>query len=44
MPGYSRIPSDSRWDIVNYVRYLNGQVQMPAQTAQAATPPQGATQ
>ena len=44
MPSYSRIPSDSRWDIVNYVRYLNGQVQMPAQTAQAATPPQGATQ
>lgn len=44
MPNYKRIPSDTRWDIVNYVRYLNGQVQMPAQTAQAATPPQGATQ
>ena len=44
MPSYGRIPSDSRWDIVNYVRYLNGQVQMPAQTAQAATPAQGATQ
>ena len=44
MPSYSRIPSDTRWDIVNYVRYLNGQVQMPAQTAQAATPPQGASQ
>jgi mono/diheme cytochrome c family protein len=44
MPSYKRIPSESRWDIVNYVRYLNGQVQMPAQTAQAATPPQGATQ
>lgn len=44
MPSYSRIPSDTRWDIVNYVRYLNGQVQIPAQTAQAATPPQGATQ
>ena len=25
MPGYSRIPSEDRWDIVNYVRYLNGQ-------------------
>lgn len=23
MPGYSRIPSGDRWDIVNYVRYLN---------------------
>ncbi len=22
MPAYSRIPSDDRWDIVNYVRYL----------------------
>ena len=44
MPSYKRIPSDSRWDIVNYVRYLNGQGPVPAQTAQAATPPQGATQ
>jgi len=25
MPNYSRIPSDDRWDIVNYVRYLNDQ-------------------
>lgn len=25
MPSYKRIPSDDRWDIVNYVRYLNGQ-------------------
>jgi len=25
MPGYDRIPSRDRWDIVNYVRYLNGQ-------------------
>ena len=25
MPGYARIPSDDRWDIVNYVRYLNKQ-------------------
>jgi len=25
MPAYQRIPSDDRWDIVNYVRYLNGQ-------------------
>ena len=25
MPGYARIPSDDRWDIVNYIRYLNGQ-------------------
>ena len=23
MPGYKRIPSNDRWDIVNYVRYLN---------------------
>jgi mono/diheme cytochrome c family protein len=26
MPSYQRIPSDDRWDIVNYVRYLNGQI------------------
>ncbi|MGE4649293.1 MAG: cytochrome c, partial [Myxococcota bacterium] len=25
MPGYDRIPASDRWDIVNYVRYLNGQ-------------------
>jgi mono/diheme cytochrome c family protein len=25
MPSYKRIPSDDRWDIVNYIRYLNGQ-------------------
>ncbi|MEM7410814.1 MAG: cytochrome c [Myxococcota bacterium] len=25
MPGYARIPSDDRWDIVNYIRYLNEQ-------------------
>ena len=23
MPGYKRIPSQDRWDIVNYIRYLN---------------------
>jgi mono/diheme cytochrome c family protein len=25
MPGYARMPSEDRWDIVNYLRYLNGQ-------------------
>ena len=25
MPGYARIAREDRWDIVNYVRYLNGQ-------------------
>jgi mono/diheme cytochrome c family protein len=25
MPSYQRIASDDRWDIVNYIRYLNGQ-------------------
>jgi len=25
MPSYQRMPSDDRWDVVNYVRYLNGQ-------------------
>jgi mono/diheme cytochrome c family protein len=25
MPAYQRIGSDDRWDIVNYLRYLNGQ-------------------
>jgi hypothetical protein len=51
MPSYKRIPAGDRWDIVNYVRYLNGQgLAPPAQTAQAAppatpaTPQQGATQ
>lgn len=24
MPGYARIPADDRWDIVNYIRYMNG--------------------
>ncbi len=24
MPGYARIPVDDRWDIVNYIRYMNG--------------------
>jgi mono/diheme cytochrome c family protein len=24
MPGYQRIPSEDRWDIVNYIRYING--------------------
>ena len=23
MPSYQRISSDDRWDIVNYIRYLN---------------------
>lgn len=40
MPAYRRIPPDHRWDIVNYVRYLNGQPAVGAQTAQAATPQQ----
>lgn len=44
MPSYQRIAADDRWDIVSYVRYLNGQGQVPPQTAQAATQPQGATQ
>ncbi len=26
MPAYQRIPADGRWDIVNYVRYMNGQM------------------
>ena len=25
MPGYARIPAGDRWDIVNYIRTLNGQ-------------------
>ena len=52
MPSYKRIPANDRWDIVNYLRYLN-QGLAPAQTAQAAppappappaTPAEGATQ
>lgn len=46
MPAYRRIPHDHRWDIVNYVRYMNGQLP-GAQTAQAApaeTPQQGGAQ
>jgi hypothetical protein len=37
MPSYKRIPPDDRWDIVNYVRYLN------TQSAPAAAPPQTAS-
>ena len=33
MPAYSRIPSDDRWDIVNYVRYLNDQKGIALQRA-----------
>jgi mono/diheme cytochrome c family protein len=33
MPSYHRIPSDDRWDIVNFVRYLND----PTRFAQAPT-------
>lgn len=25
MPSYQRIPEEGRWDVVNYIRYLNGQ-------------------
>jgi len=25
MPSYRRIPPDARWDVVNYIRDLNGQ-------------------
>lgn len=38
MPAYRRIPAADRWDIVNYVRYMNGQLPGP-QTAQAAPTP-----
>lgn len=45
MPAYRRIPPNDRWDIVNYVRYLNGQgPNAGQQTAQAATPQQGGAQ
>jgi mono/diheme cytochrome c family protein len=38
MPAYTRIPSDDRWDIVNYVRYLNEQTSIAgvAQRAEGA--------
>jgi hypothetical protein len=39
MPNYKRLAVGDRWDIVNYVRYMNGQGLAPAQTAQAAPPP-----
>lgn len=44
MPAYRRIPPEYRWDIVNYVRYLNGQQPSAGtQTAQApATQQEGA--
>jgi mono/diheme cytochrome c family protein len=32
MPSYRRIPPDDRWDIVNFVRYLNGQVNVQGGT------------
>lgn len=35
MPAYSRIPPDDRWDIVNYVRYLDRRAQ---QAQQGGTP------
>jgi hypothetical protein len=25
MPSYRRIPADERWDLVNYIREINGQ-------------------
>ena len=28
MPSYWRIPAQDRWDIVNYIRYLGGQVEL----------------
>jgi mono/diheme cytochrome c family protein len=42
MPSYKRIPEPDRWDIVNYLRYLNGQLPgppAPAAQAAAAAPP-----
>jgi mono/diheme cytochrome c family protein len=42
MPGYKRIPADDRWDIVNYVRYLNGTTGPPAPAAQTASAAPGA--
>lgn len=44
MPSYRRIPPDHRWDIVNYVRYMNGQPAAGTQTAQAPAPQQGGAQ
>lgn len=41
MPAYSRIPREDRWDIVHYVRYLNGQGPNPG--AQAAAAPAAST-
>jgi mono/diheme cytochrome c family protein len=43
MPAYRRIPPDHRWDIVNYVRYMNGQLPVAGtQMAQAQAPaPEG---
>ena len=28
MPGYARIAPNDRWDIVNYIRYLNGEMRV----------------
>lgn len=39
MPNYKRIPPSDRWDIVNYVRYLNGQVPGSTQAPQTASAP-----
>jgi mono/diheme cytochrome c family protein len=39
MPSYKRIPPSDRWDIVNYLRYLNGQVPGPQPAAQTASAP-----
>jgi mono/diheme cytochrome c family protein len=45
MPAYRRIQPDDRWDIVNYLRYLNGQPPSSGtQTAQAPAPQQGGAQ
>lgn len=38
MPSYRRIPAADRWDILNYVRYLNGQTGPSSASAQGATP------
>lgn len=40
MPSYRRIPAEDRWDILNYVRYLNGQTGPGSGSASAegATP------
>ena len=44
MPAYRRIPPSDRWDIVNYVRYLNGALPVAGtQTAQAPAAQGGAT-